>query len=677
MKKRNIFYAGLALLALSSCDDYLDVDAPSKYTEEFIFSDVNEAQTLLNGVYQATCNNNSYGNAFINTFMLNSDVEWTTNTNEMQVASHNEFKAFDCESDASNLLSTWNAVYTTIEKANDFVTGAEKSPVLKDMSALNADNRASLLHMIGEAKCIRAMNYLDLSILMGDIPFSFTRSYDNSSNLVMPITDRDTIQTRIIDDLIAVAPQMKLSTEISSVERCTKEFAWALISRIALYRGGYSLRHGEDQAALGTMKRPDDWKTYYQIARQYADSVIQAGTHTLSKDWYNVFLDECKYIATVGDDPIFELPFTRNVSGGIGYYQGPAYSKTSYTTWGQAGGNVRLSAFHRFTYDKSDVRRKAIGFWSWSEEIPTIMNTQTNYCNKWSKLWDPSHSMDYNLQSGTGINFPYMRYADVLLMFAEADNELNNGPTAEAKAALKAVRERAFRAASNKTAMVEDYVEAATSKDDFFQLIYDERKWEFAGEGLRWKDLVRWNLYAKVIYKTFWQFYGMAAQDNSYDPNYNNYPKLAYYKRIDPSDNDADWDYTFPNQSLPQFKFWKNDSYGFDNLWMNWNYIATNYSFEDYEAALNEVPTTGSNAWNRVDWFNWEDANLGIPVAACRLSCRGYIYFDQSDKLQPAGMPEYTDESVLDRLPTLRYILPIPQDAITRSNGTYKNYYGY
>lgn len=677
MKKKHIFIAGLALMGMSSCNDYLDVDAPSKYTEDFIFSDVDEASNLLNGVYNALCNNNTYGNAFINTFMLNSDVEWSTNTNEMQVAAHNEFKAFDCESDASNLLSTWNAVYSTIEKANDFITGAEKSPILDDLSSQNASDRAKMLQMIGEAKCIRAMNYFDLSMLMGDIPFSFTRSYDNSANLIMPIVDRDEIQTAIINDLIDAAPNMQLSTEINSIEHCTKEFAWALIARIALYRGGYSLRHTDDPSFIGEMKRPDDWKAYYEIARSYTDSVIQAGTHSLDKNWYDVFLDECKYISTIGDDPIFEIPFTRNVSGNIGYAQGPAYSKTEYTTWGNSNGGVRLSAFHRFTYNKNDERRYAIGYWNWTEDVPGFLNTQTNYCNKWSKLWDPNRTMDPNSQGGTGINFPYMRYADVLLMFAEADNELNDGPTEEAKAALRQVRERAFRSSTAQATMVNSYVEAATTKEDFFNLICNERKWEFAGEGLRWKDLVRWNLYAKVIYKTFWQFYGMAAGDNSYDPDYSKYPKLVYYKRMNPGDNDPQWDYKFPNQSLPQFKFWKNSAYNFDNLWNNWYAIAEEFSFEEYEEALREVPTTGSDAWSRADWFNWEDNTTGIPVAACRLSCRGYIYFDQNDQLQPAGMPAYDSEDVLDRLPTLRYILPIPLDAITRSNGIYKNYYGY
>ena len=69
-----------------------------------------------------------------------------------------------------------------------------------------------------------------------------------------------------------------------------------------------------------------------------------------------------------------------------------------------------------------------------------------------------------------------MRYADVLLMFAEAENEINNGPTAAAKSALKSVRERAFRNASNKALMVDAYVESAGSKEEFFDAYFNRNK---------------------------------------------------------------------------------------------------------------------------------------------------------------------------------------------------------
>ena len=232
MKKKNIFIAGLALIGLTACSDFMEPEAPSSVTDDYVFSNINEANSLLNGVYAALANNNTYGNAYLTTYDLNSDVEFTTSSAESQSASHNEYKLFDAAPDASGLMSTWNAAYTLIERANNFVNGAEKSGLKDD---------EDMLQMIGEAKCMRAMQYLDLTIMFGDVPFSLTRSYDAES-MVMPQTDRDVILTTLINDLRAAAPKMKLSSNVTQgIERCTKEFAWALIARMALYRGGYSL----------------------------------------------------------------------------------------------------------------------------------------------------------------------------------------------------------------------------------------------------------------------------------------------------------------------------------------------------------------------------------------------------------------------------------------------------
>ena len=661
MKKKNIFIAGLALLSMTACNDYLDVEAPSSVNDDYVFSNTEEANTLLNGVYQALASNNTYGNAYLTTFNLNSDVEFTTSTAESQTAAHNEYKLFDAEADASGLLNTWNAAYTTIERANNFVNGAEKS-TLKD----NED----MLQMIGEAKCMRAMNYLDLVIMFGDVPFSLTRSFE-AENLVMPIVNRDEILTTLINDLKAAAPKMKLSSEINEgVERCSKEFAWALIARIALFRGGYSLRpNTASPSDIGTMQRATDYQEYYQIARTYCDSVMQAGTHNLTKDWYQVFIDECNYRTNNSDDPIFEIPFAMNVSGNIGYVHGPKGDNTSSggteapNYWGSSNGGVRLNAFFRFTYDPQDVRRNAVGYWSYDGfGEPTIMTGYNNYCNKWSKFWDESHRQGASSSGNTGINFPYMRYADVLLMFAEAENELN-GPTEAAKSALKQVRARAFRGATNTATTVDNYVNAANDKDAFFELIFNERAWEFAGEGSRWKDLVRWNRYAEVVFKTFWTYYGKATDDYSYDidDKFDSYPTDVFYKIVD---NPGDGSY--PNKTLKVLQFFKHesDTLVIDNLWENFG-LNGKYM----------PSTTGADAWKQATWFDWQNDTGARPEVRCSL--RGYIYIDVEGNKTPASMPELSAGMDFSALPPVRYILPIPQDAVTRSNGVYKNYYGY
>jgi len=667
MKKKNILIAGLVLVGLTACSDFMEPDAPSSVTDDYVFSNLNEANSLLNGVYAAIANNNTYGNAYLTTYDLNSDVEFTTSSAESQVAAHNEYKLFDAEADASGLMSTWNAAYTLIERANNFVNAAERSS-LKD----NED----MLQMIGEAKCMRAMQYLDLVIMFGDIPFSLTRSYDAES-LVMPQTDRDVILTTLINDLKAAAPKMKLSSNVTQgIERCTKEFAWALIARMALYRGGYSLRPNVNAPKeVGTMKRADDYIEYYKVARDYCDSVMTAGTHQLTKDWYQVFIDECNYKVNNSDDPIFEIPFTMNVNGNIGYAHGPKGDETAAggteapNYWGTSNGGVRLNAFFRFSYDPEDARRDAIGYWRYDGfGQPVLLNDYNNYCNKWSKFWDEGHRQGVTSSGNTGINFPYMRYADVLLMFAEAENEINNGPTAAAKSALKSVRERAFRNASNKALMVDAYVESAGSKEEFFDLIFTERAWEFAGEGTRWKDLVRWNRYAEVVFKTFWTYYGKATDDYTYDldDKFDTYPTDIFYKIVNPGDELYPTDYNYPNKTLPVLKFFKyeSDTLVIDNMWENFG-LNGKYM----------PPTTGEDAWTQASWFSWQDDTGARPQIRCSL--RGYIYIDVEGNKIPATMPELSADMDFSILPPVRYILPIPQDAVTRSNGAYKNYYGY
>ena len=661
MKKKNIIIAGLALMGLTACSDYLEVDSPSSVNDEYVFSNTDEANSLLNGVYEAVSSNNTYGNAFLTTYNLNSDVEFTTSSQESQTAAHNEYKLFDAEADASGLTSMWNQVYLTIERANNFINAAEKSKIYGD---------ENLNQMIGEAKCIRAMSYLDAVILFGDIPFSFTRTID-ASNLVMPISDRDEILTALINDLKVAAPKMKLSSEITEgIERCSKEFAWALIARIALYRGGYSLHpNTSNPSDVGEMKRATDYQEYYQIAKTYCDSVIKAGTHSLTNDWYNVFIDECNYKVNNSDDPIFEIPFTMNVNGNIGYVHGPKGSAIAAggteapNYWGTSNGSVGLNAFFHFSYDSQDFLRNAVGYWSYDGYgTPTVLAGYNNYCNKWSKFWDEGHRQGITSSNNTGINFPYMRYADVLLMFAEAENELN-GPTDAAKNALKQVRERAFRGAANKSAMVDTYVDAAGSKEAFFELIFNERAWEFAGEGLRWKDLVRWNRYAEVVFKTFWTYYGKATDDYTYDidDKFDSYPTDFYYKVVsNPGDG------SYPNKMLDVLEFFKyeSDTLTIDNLWENFG-LNGKYM----------PSTTGADAWKPGTWFSWQNDDGARPEVRCSL--RGYIYINVEGTKIPASMPELSAGMDYSTLPPVRYILPIPQDAVTRSNGLYKNYYGY
>ena len=134
------------------------------------------------------------------------------------------------------------------------------------------------MHYYGEAKVLRAMYYLELVRNWGDVPYR-RKPAGNKDELFIGATDRNTILTDMINDLIEVEPLMLYAEESDrGVEAASREFCQALIARIALQRGGWSLRPDYDNpSAVGTMERSDDWKEYYKIAEEYAGKVISEG----------------------------------------------------------------------------------------------------------------------------------------------------------------------------------------------------------------------------------------------------------------------------------------------------------------------------------------------------------------------------------------------------------------
>lgn len=127
---------------------------------------------------------------------------------------------------------------------------------------------------------------------------------------------------------------------------------------------------------------------------------------------------------------------------------------------------------------------------------------------KWSKLYMTS-PLGGTSEKGTGVNYSWMRFADVLLMYAEAVNELF-GPREDAKECLRRVRRRAFAQADWGT-KVDNYVASKSSPELFFNAIMDERKWEFGGESKRKFDLARWNKYSEVVYNQYFKLFNWGA----------------------------------------------------------------------------------------------------------------------------------------------------------------------
>lgn len=670
MKLRNILIAGLAAASLASCDDYLDVDTPSAFDFGYAYGTVEDARMGLNGLYAKL--NSVSASITGGGLILNSDLDFNSYSGE--APGTNNPRRFDCTAESSTANSFWQQSYNAIEHCNIFIDQLSKSEFV-------ADGNEEALQMLGEAKCLRAIFYFEMVWYFGDIPYSLEPSYVANKE-IFDIADRHQILDDLIADLKEAARTMQFAADLTNgVEHASKEFAWAMIARIAMTNGGYTLMPEKaNPKSYGKMERPANYLDYYKTAADYCDSVMTKSNHALNKSYIDVFVDECNYVVNNSDDPIFEIPYTKETSGNIGYVHGYRFNSQNGSTnysWGETSGAVGLHPLVRYLFDEEDIRRDyLVGMWNYTYDgVPTIEpNAYKVYNNKWSKLWSNS-PLGSNSTGSTGINFPYMRYTDVLLTYAEAINELEDGVGGangtKAIEAFRQVRSRAFRTSENAAEKVDAYIaKAASGKDSFLKAVLDERMFEFAGENLRWKDLVRNNLYAEKIVYAFLRMFGVAENnaypsgytesvsqyDGKYDEFWDNIPNTIGYKIVEnpTKTQDAAKTLTFPNNQLDILEFY--------NL---------------YE---NKTVPSGSE-WQRGSYYeNWcKDATFNGSVL---YSFYGYIRgVDTSssdvvivDNGNTTSLPDVRNASTL---PVLRYILPYPKSAIQDSGNAYVNYYGY
>ena len=171
----------MALLSLTACNDFLDVDAPSSSTEDFVFGQKTEINRALNGVYAQALVGDLYGNAYQGTFVLNSDVDISISSNSAHA--HNTYRRFDCDDQGADIYKYWTASYNLIEYANRFIRSLQNSP-------LYDKGDKEIMQWMGEAKCLRAMAYHDLVVMFGDVPFTFDPASEHGSDFVIPVADR-------------------------------------------------------------------------------------------------------------------------------------------------------------------------------------------------------------------------------------------------------------------------------------------------------------------------------------------------------------------------------------------------------------------------------------------------------------------------------------------------------
>jgi hypothetical protein len=520
MKKYMFLLAGLSLL-MTSCKEFLEPDSLSTFDTKYIYANVDDARKGVNAIYEPF-GQDAFRSRLSNNMTGNTDIERQSGWG----ASGARYEIWDLNATSSNadLKIVWNAAYTAIRNCNVSIEGILASEALAGGDAATVKK---FNNMLGEAYTIRAYWYSMLAFHFGDVP-NVRDAPKAGNDFYLSKEDRNVILTQCIQDMIDIEPKMSWADEtLYGIEQVNREYTLGMIARLALQRGGYYLT-----PAL-KMERKADYLDYYKIAKTYSQKLITLKDRALPTDYRQVFLNEAKLITPTNSDILFEIPFA-NGNGDVGWNIGITVDggATATHNYGSGSNYMSIPPSYYFSFDTLDVRRNvtcALYKINTSGQQIFVNGALNIAQGKWSR-WSLDKAPGISSAKGTGINWPMLRYSDVLLMLSEAENELN-GPTAIAQDAMKRVRQRAF-ASKYWSDKVDTYVSSVSkSKTAFFDAIVNERAWEFGGEMIRKYELIRWNLYAKKSEETVNTLKEMGQSAFTGTGKYANLPDAMYWKR--------------------------------------------------------------------------------------------------------------------------------------------------
>ena len=429
---KNIFILLITIVVLSSCsDDFTDLAPISNRNEADFYTTENDFVSAINASYAGLQKNGVYGRGYWTMFEMRGD-----NTDQGPDATglarqFAEINAFTEDPLNEQITSAWTDSYAVIANCNvilERIEGVE----------MNADIKNRI---IGEALFLRSLMYYHLAVAFGNIPLQVT-PFTPGEELTQ--VDANVVFTQLVSDLEMAESNLAVSYAAGDKGRATKGAAATLLAKVLL-----------------TMdKKPDAETVLRRIIGSYGYELL---------DDYSALWGAAN---ENNKESIFEVEF---ISGGIG--QGSAFtndfSPSAFLQTGQGFGRNRPTAEMENSYVSGDLRFASSMGTSWVNSVgETIIQ---NYITKFES--DPPTEND------SDINFVVFRYADVLLMLAEAIGE-----SSEAYDLINKVRDRAGL----------DGIDA-TTPGTFEEKLLEERQVELAFENHRWADLRRFGVAAQKV----------------------------------------------------------------------------------------------------------------------------------------------------------------------------------
>ena len=504
---------------MTSCD--MEAPTISTLDETSVFSQYSLAESEIMSIHVSFGETNSYRGRFLPYYGLNTDLEVGSGTYPSLKSSTDDkqsllnYGTIATNGQMNKENNAYAKFYEGIERANLAIQGIRKYG--------DPENNKDMAQLLGEALTLRAVVYNDLLKGWGDVPARFKPN--DPTNVYLPRCNRDSIYKVLLADLKEAEDYCYWPNEnqiTKSTERVSKSFVKGLRARIALYAGGYGLRGDGYRKS----KDPElETSKMYQIAKEECLDVINSGRNKLG-NFKDNFTKLCQDNVTAGDESLWEIPFSDG-RGRVLYTFGIKHNaKDQYTSQPQGGVNGPIPYLY-YDYDTEDIRRDITCVpYEWSKELTNgKSNQQLRAINKWcfGKLRYEWMKSDRRLKLGAnddGINWQYMRMADIYLMAAEAINALD-GPTA-AWPYMKPILDRALPA--EKVAALQ--AKYTASQEAFFNGIVEQRAFEFAGESLRKADLIRWGIIDEKMAEAKEKLTRLASRTGEYS----DLPSKLYYK---------------------------------------------------------------------------------------------------------------------------------------------------
>lgn len=472
MKLKSLILGLTCSCMLVSCS-FLETDPFDYIDGDDLYHSPETCLAGLAGIYDALTTTGAYGQNLWGDLDAGTDIlvyNRNYGTGYIQISNYNY------NNSDKALFESWTALYNCINRANDFIARIGQS---SDEECGGAQAKAMF---IGEAKALRALSYMNLVAFWGEVPLRLEPTYDLSTQLKAKATQPE-IYAQITADLLDAAENCLDVRELPGPGRVSKTAAQALLARAYMWQAGYPLY-------------ADTWDDALDWARR----VVESGRHNLlprdNGGYRQVFINMCSNLYDLNTrESMFEIEFygngqtQTNEAGRLGLYIGVT-QQTPSDDYPYAYGLYDATKYLFRLYEDGDDRK----WWNVADYKYVTVDGKVNEQSrteaeraledgnaaKWRAKYIPERPLSRNNSS---INFPVIRFSDVLLMVAECANHVYGTPTAEALSALNRVRRRAGAT---------EIIQAdAPDFDSFDHIVRDERTRELCFELPRRMELRR------------------------------------------------------------------------------------------------------------------------------------------------------------------------------------------